>query len=68
MFALHTFFDFGQLGHIPFVMKAMVLLKLPGRPYNVFAADPNLGPKGKRPFIVDEGVTVADSALISART
>lgn len=67
MITLHTFGPaFGQPDPSPFVMKAMALLKLSGQPYttDVFAGGPNLGPKGKRPFIVDEGVTVADSTLI----
>jgi glutathione S-transferase len=67
MITLHTFGSaFGQPDPSPFVMKAMALLKLSGQPYitDVFAGGPNLGPKGKRPFIVDEGVTVADSTLI----
>ena len=67
MITLYSFGPaFGQPDPSPFVMKAMVLLKLSGLPYttDVFAGGPNLGPKGKRPFIVDEGVTVADSTLI----
>ncbi len=67
MITLYTFGPaFGQPDPSPFVMKAMALLKLSGQPYttDVFAGGPNLGPKGKRPFIVDEGVTVADSTLI----
>ena len=67
MITLHTFGPaFGQPDPSPFVMKAMALLKLSGQLYttDVFAGGPNLGPKGKRPFIVDEGVTVADSTLI----
>lgn len=67
MITLYTFGPaFGQPDPSPFVMKAMVLLKLSGLTYNmeVFAGGSNLGPKGKRPFIVDDGVTVADSTLI----
>jgi glutathione S-transferase len=47
-------------------MKAMALLTLSGQPFatNVYAGGPKLGPKGKRPYIVDDGVTVADSTLI----
>jgi glutathione S-transferase len=67
MIVLHTFGPaFGQPDPSPFVMKAMALLKLSGLPHTteVFAGGPHLGPKGKRPFIVDDGVTVADSTLI----
>lgn len=67
MITLHTFGPaFGQPDPSPFVMKAMALLKLSGQSYttDVYAGGTNLGPKGKRPFIVDDGVTVADSTLI----
>lgn len=67
MITLHTFGPaFGQPDPSPFVMKAIALLNLSGQPYttDVFAGGPNLGPKGKRPFLVDDGVTVADSTLI----
>ncbi len=67
MITLHTFGPaFGQPDPSPFVMKAMALLKLSGQSYttDVFAGGTHLGPKGKRPFIVDEGLTVADSTLI----
>lgn len=67
MITLHTFGPaFGQPDPSPFVMKAMMLLKLSGLSYNtdVFAGGFKLGPKGKRPYIVDDGVTVADSTLI----
>ena len=67
MITLHTFGSaFGQPDPSPFVMKAMILLKLSGQPYStdMFSGGLNLGPKGKRPFIVDKEVTVADSTLI----
>lgn len=50
----------------PFCDENMALLKLSGLAYttNVFAGGFNLGPTDKRPFIVDEGMTVADSTLI----
>ncbi len=67
MITLHTFGPaFGQPDPSPFVMKAMALLKLSEQPYttDVFAGGPNLGPKGKRPYLVDDGVTVSDSTLI----
>lgn len=67
MITLHTFGPaFGQPDSSPFVMKAMALLKLSGQPFttSVYAGGPKLGPKGKRPYLVDDGVTVADSTLI----
>ena len=67
MITLHTFGTaFGLPDSSPFVMKAMLLLKLSGLPYETapYVAGARVGPKGKRPFIVDEGVTVADSTLI----
>lgn len=67
MITLHTFGPaFGQPDASPFVMKAMLLLKLAGQPYTEasFAGGAKVGPKGKRPFLVDDGLTVADSTLI----
>lgn len=67
MITLHTFSPaFGLHDASPFVVKAMLLLKLASQPYATesFAGGPNIGPKGKRPFIVDDGVTVADSTFI----
>lgn len=67
MITLHTFGEaFGLPDASPFVIKAHLLLKLSGQPYQTapFAGGMNIGPKGKRPFIVDEGVTIADSTLI----
>ena len=67
MITLHTFAPaFGQPDPSPFVVKAMILLQLAGQPYTTarYKGGPHLGPKGKRPFIDDDGVTVADSTLI----
>ncbi len=67
MITLHTFGPaFGQPDSSPFVMKAMALLKLSGQSFttSVYAGGSKLGPKGKRPYLVDDGVTVADSTLI----
>lgn len=67
MITLHTFGEaFGLPDASPFVIKAHLLLKLSGQPCQtaVFAGGMNIGPKGKRPFILDEGLTVADSTLI----
>lgn len=67
MITLHTFSPaFGLPDSSPFVMKAMLLLKLAGQPYKTepFLGGMYIGPKGKRPFIVDDGVTVADTTFI----
>lgn len=67
MLTLHTFgAAFGLPDASPFVIKAELLLKLSGQPYQTepFAGGMRIGPKGKRPFIVDDGQTVADSTLI----
>ena len=64
---LHTFGpSFGLPDPSPFVIKAHLLLKLSGLAYEAkaFAGGLNIGPKGKRPFIEDDGETVADSTLI----
>jgi glutathione S-transferase len=67
MITLYAFTPaFGLPDASPFVMKAMLLLNLAGQPYTIdsFTGGPNVGPKGKRPFIVDDGITVADSTFI----
>ena len=46
-------------------MKAEILLKMAGLEYETETiADPGKAPKGKLPYIVDDGVKVADSGLI----
>ena len=47
-------------------MKAMLLLKLAGQPFAIeeLGSSPKVGPRGKRPFIVDDGVIVSDSTFI----
>jgi len=57
---------FGLPDPSPFVMKVEILLKTAGRLYH---KDTSMGafrraPKGKLPYIVDDGVTVADSTFI----
>ncbi|MBM3387654.1 MAG: glutathione S-transferase family protein [Betaproteobacteria bacterium] len=67
MITLHTFGPaLGQPDPSPFVMKAMLLLKLAGQPYTEapFAGPGRMGPKGKRPFLLDDGQVVADSTFI----
>ena len=48
----------------PFVLKAMTLLKLTGLPYVTDRTGFSRAPKGKQPYIDDDGVIVADSTFI----
>jgi glutathione S-transferase len=65
MITLFTFGPgFGLPDPSPFVVKAMLLLKFAGLPYaekrgNLFKA-----PKGKLPYIVDDGLAISDSTFI----
>ncbi len=65
MITLHTFGPGAGLPDFsPFVVKAMMLLKLAGLPYTEQPADVRKSPKHKLPVIVDDGQTVADSTFI----
>lgn len=65
MIKLHVFGPaFGMPDPSPFVIKADLLLKLSGQPYEATRVDVRKAPKGKLPVIVDDGVTVADSTFI----
>lgn len=67
MITLYTFGPaFGLPDPSPFVTKAEVLLKLSGLPYRCQAGPAALqkAPKGKLPFIDDDGQVVADSTFI----
>jgi glutathione S-transferase len=55
---------FGAPDPSPFVIKAMMLLKLAGLPYCEVQGNPLKAPKKLLPYIVDAGVIVADSSLI----
>ncbi len=48
----------------PFVMKAMVLLQMAGLDYRTKQDAPFKAPKGKLPFIDDDGEKIADSTFI----
>lgn len=48
----------------PYVTKAMTLLKMAGVDYVVETTSPGRAPKGKLPYIDDDGVLVPDSTLI----
>lgn len=48
----------------PFVVKAEVLLKMSGLPYRYRAVDPRRAPKGKIPYIEEDGRKLGDSVFI----
>lgn len=65
MITLYSFGPaFGLPDPSPFVTKAEVLLKMAGQPYAVDTGGFNKAPKGKLPYIVDDGETIADSTFI----
>jgi glutathione S-transferase len=65
MITLYTFGPyFGCPDASPFVMKAEMLLKLAGLPYKADTRGFTRAPKGKLPYIVDDGTVIADSTLI----
>jgi glutathione S-transferase len=65
MITLHTFGPaFGLPDPSPFVTKAEILLKLAGLPYRTHVGTPWRAPKGKLPYIDDDGETIADSTFI----
>jgi glutathione S-transferase len=55
---------FGVPDASPFVMKTEVQLKMSGLPYRFERSMPINGPKGKLPYIDDDGLLVADSTFI----
>jgi glutathione S-transferase len=61
-------YTFGPLRNLPdgspFVVKAMLLLKFAGLPYQERPGGPHKAPKGKLPFIEDDGDVIADSSFI----
>ena len=69
MITLNTFGpNFGLADPSPFVVKALVLMKMSGLPFRVEAPRGAAGlkksPKGKLPYIEDDGVKIADSTFI----
>ncbi|RFB81065.1 glutathione S-transferase family protein [Methylovirgula sp. 4M-Z18] len=66
MITLHTFGPaFGLPDPSPFVMKADLLLQLSGLAYERKPTKPNkMGPKGKMPYISDNGRLIPDSTFI----
>src|SRR5215469_14886999 len=63
-----TLYSFGPSNGLPdispFVMKAEVLLKMSGLPYHTDASGFRKAPKGKLPYIDEDGAIVADSTFI----
>ena len=55
---------FGLPDPSPFVMKTDVQLRMSGLPYRFERGSPLSGPKGKIPFLEDEGVVIGDSTFI----
>jgi glutathione S-transferase len=67
MIRLHTFAPFlGTPDASPFVVKAMLLLKLAGLDYEERRDNPLGAPRKLLPYIEDEGEVVPDSSLIRA--
>ena len=65
MITLYTFGPyFGLPDASPFVIKAMLLLKLAGLEYSEGRGGYGKAPKGKLPYINDDGLIVADSTFI----
>jgi glutathione S-transferase len=65
MITLYTFGPaFGLPDPSPFVMKAEVLLKMAGLPYRTETKGLRGAPKGKLPYIDDDGERIADSTFI----
>lgn len=65
MITLYTFGPhFGLPDPSPFVTKAEVLLKMSGLPYRTDTGGFGKAPKGKLPYIDDDGTIVADSTFI----
>jgi glutathione S-transferase len=62
---LYTFGPaFGLPDPSPFVTKAEVLIKMPGLPYRTHTKGFRKAPKGKLPYIDDDGTIIADSTFI----
>ncbi|HVY58522.1 MAG TPA: Tom37 metaxin N-terminal-like domain-containing protein [Xanthobacteraceae bacterium] len=65
MITLYTFGPaFGLPDPSPFVLKAEILLKMSGLPYRTDDTGFSKAPKGKLPYIDDDGERIADSTFI----
>ncbi len=56
--------NFGLPDPSPFCMKALVLLKMAGLEFETATANLQKAPKGKAPYLADNGSLVADSTFI----
>ena len=65
MLKVHVFGPkFGMPDASPFCMKALVLLKMSGLPFEVDSKGFGKSPKGKQPYLNDNGQLIADSSFI----
>jgi glutathione S-transferase len=65
MITLHTFGPaFGLPDPSPFVIKTETLLKMAALPYRTNTEGFNKAPKGKLPYVDDDGQRIADSTFI----
>ena len=65
MITLYSFGPgFGLPDPSPFVTKVEALLKMAKLPYRMDTTGFTKAPKGKLPYIEDDGVTVSDSTFI----
>jgi len=65
MITLYTFGPaFGVPDPSPFCMKALMLLKMAGLEFKTEPADLRKAPKGKAPYMDDNGTRIADSTFI----
>ena len=65
MITVYTFGPaFAQPDPSPFVLKALMLLKLSGLDHRIEVGDVRKAPKSKLPFIEDNGKRIADSSFI----
>jgi glutathione S-transferase len=63
-----TVYKFGPAWGVPdispFVLKLETYLRLAGIPYEAKLGDPRKAPKGKMPYVVDDGVVLGDTRFI----
>ncbi|MEZ5910343.1 MAG: glutathione S-transferase family protein [Hyphomicrobiaceae bacterium] len=65
MITLYTFGEkFGLPDPSPFCMKAITLLRMAGLDFETAPCDPRKAPKGKGPWLDDNGTIVADTTFI----
>lgn len=66
MLTLHVFGPyFGLPDPSPFCLKALVLLKASGLPHQVEVMKFSKAPKGKAPYLIDNGTLIADSYFLT---